>query len=270
MSKKQRSLADLLKIARKQQIYQSLARLVSDDTAAAAVEMTYQIDSGLAQGDEDRLVADFKLMLQKELNDVLSGHYDLGRIAVDAGVGKFRQQAAAGGFSAPADYGAATTDSDLLKAAKWVSYKSASLTPVQGGGGNPSALVAIEAAIKMATNMNLWNANLATYLHKQCAPPGTFDELRGIMPGAKYPSTAGGRFLIQAAFKQMAGIAKPGLNDSKWYDVAGFLFGSIVRAHSFSDGNGRVARAAYAAAVIKGGLPFAAPTKAMEDEMCKL
>jgi prophage maintenance system killer protein len=43
-----------------------------------------------------------------------------------------------------------------------------------------------------------------------------------------------------------------------WYDVAAFLFGVIIRAHSFSDGNGHVARAAYAMAIIKGGLAFAA------------
>lgn len=268
--KKRRTLADLLKIARKEPLFKSLARIVGEKRAAGAVEMTYPVDTGLAQGEEAKLAKDFRLTLQKELNDVLAGHYDLGRIALDARTGRFAALARQGGFCAPADYGAGASDSSVVKAAKWVSFKSASLTPDQGGGGNPTAISAIEQAIASAAASNLWEARIAPQLHTQCAPPGTFDPLRGIMLGAKYPSTAGGQFLIEAAFKMMAGINRPATGAEEWHNVAGFLFGAIVRAHSFSDGNGRVARAAYAAAIIKGGLAFAAPTKKMEDEMCKL
>jgi hypothetical protein len=61
------------------------------------------------------------------------------------------------------------------------------------------------------------------------------------MLGAKYPSTAGGQYLIKAGIRMMRGIPKPAPETKGWYDIASFLFGTIIRAHSFSDGNGRVA-----------------------------
>jgi hypothetical protein len=73
---KRRRLNDLLKIAHSLPEYRSLARIVGHKTADSALTMTYVIESNLAQGDATRLSKDMKLTLQKEINDVLAGHYD--------------------------------------------------------------------------------------------------------------------------------------------------------------------------------------------------
>jgi hypothetical protein len=265
-----RTLSDLLKIAHPLPEYKALARIVGHKTADSALAMTYVIDSGFAQGDAKRLSDDMRVVLQKEMNDVLAGHYDLGRILTDA-AGEFsKSRNEPTRFLKPSDYGALGSEADAMKAAKWVSYQSASLTPDQNGDTNTAAITRIEAAIKTGLFKNLWSDTFPSFLHAACAPKGTYDEHRGIMLGAKYPSTAGGQYLIKAGIRMMRGIPKPAPETRGWYDVASFLFGTIIRAHSFSDGNGRVARASYAVAIIKGGLAFAAPTKANEDEMCKL
>jgi hypothetical protein len=267
---KRRTLSDLLKIAHPLAEFKSLARIVGNKTADSALAMTYVMESGFAQGDAKRLSDDMRQVLQKEMNDVLAGHYDLGRILADAGGTFSKNRNDPLRYLKPSDYGARGSDEDPLKAAKWVSYQSASLTPDQNGDSNNAAITRIEAAIKSGLSKNLWSESFPAFLHAACAPKGTYDELRGIMIGAKYPSTAGGQFLIKAGFRLMRGIPKPAPETKGWYDVAAFLFGAIIRAHSFSDGNGRVARAAYAVAIIKGQLAFAAPTKSSEDEMCKL
>src|SRR2546430_16322950 len=112
---RQRRLSDLLKIAHKVPTYQSLARVVGKKHADSAVEMSYPMDSGLVQGDEQRLANDISQMLQKELKDVLAGHYDIGRIAGDAASGVFSRDTWAGRYLKPSDYGAAGPDSDTLK-----------------------------------------------------------------------------------------------------------------------------------------------------------
>jgi hypothetical protein len=48
-------------------------------------------------------------------------------------------------FLKPSDYGALGSEADALKAAKWVSYQSASLTPDQNGDSNNAAITRIES-----------------------------------------------------------------------------------------------------------------------------
>src|ERR1700693_1343276 len=141
-----RTLSDLLKIARPLPEYKSLARIVGNKTADSALAMTYVIDSGLAQGDDKRLSDDMRVVLQKEMNDVLAGHYDLGRILTDA-TGEFsKNRNDPNRFLKPSEYGALGSEADALKAAKWVSYQSASLTPDWNGDTNTAAITRLEAA----------------------------------------------------------------------------------------------------------------------------
>ena len=273
-ARKRRTLGDLLKISHQLSEYTLLARIVGNESAESALAMTYPLDSKLAQGDVNTLSRDIQQMLQKELNDVLAGRFDLRRIMIETWLWGHcsEKRSDPNRFLKPSDYGANDLDEDTLKAAKWVSFKSASLTPAQNGDVNVAAIARIQAAIKSGLSKNLWNEAFPKFLHAACAPKGTYDELRGIMLGAKYPSTAGGQYLIKEAYgrEMMSAIPKPAPKSQRWYDVTGFLFGAIIRAHSFSDGNGRVARAAYSVAIIQGGLAFAAPTTATEDELCKL
>jgi Fic/DOC family len=289
-SAKKRTLNDVLEIAHQLSEYKYLARMVGNETADSALAMTYSLDSKLAQGDANTLSKDMREMLQKESDDIHAGQRDLERIMRETLICRryskkqpsdhvddvYDPQPLYAGvdlqFLKPSDYGAHDQDPDEEKAAKWVTFKSASLTPEQNGDVNFAAIVRIKAAIKSGLEKDLWDEAFPKFLHAACAPQGTYDKQRGIMLGAKYPSTAGGQYLIKEAYARgiMRRIPKPGLKSARWHDVAGLLFGMIIRAHSFSDGNGRVARAAYCVAIIQGGLYFAAPTTAIEDEMCKL
>jgi hypothetical protein len=59
------------------------------------------------------------------------------------------------------------------------------------------------------------------------------------------------------------------VNDN-YTNIACFLFGAYLRAHGFSDGNGRTCRFIFACAMLKSGLPFVAPSKLFENRLTKL
>src|SRR5262249_35600204 len=88
-TKKQRTLADLLKIAHKQPWYPRLAGLVGTKTADAALAMSYNIGGALAQGDEQVLGAHLNGLCLTEHMHILHGCKDIDAILADAMAGRF-------------------------------------------------------------------------------------------------------------------------------------------------------------------------------------
>jgi hypothetical protein len=256
--------------ARKLPEYQSLCHLVGRRRADEAIAMTF--DPNDSSNDylwvppgSRLLVPTLKELLEKERNDVLNGYRDICRIFNAAARGNFSSRRDdPNRFLDPSDYGVREYDRESRKAARWIISCSGEFTKT------PVPLTRIEFAINGALRVDLWSDRLPRALHKACVPAGTYDTCREMNLQTSYPSASGGQYLIERAFELMAGIPKPPLGATGWHDVAGFLLGVILRAHSLTDGNGRTARMAYAVALFQGGLPFVAPTKATEDEMCLL
>lgn len=197
-------------------------------------------------------------LFRHELNCVLQGHYYLGKLQVQARMGSFH-----GSFAtetlAVTDYGARATDSDLDKATAWIISSSNSLVRSADDPSAPVNRTKVRAALQTAsTTMDIRSENTLRYLHTQLVNQAGLRPTRGPAKEAPYPTTGGAGFLLEKTFDLAQGIQLPAHADQKWFDLACYLFGAVVRSHGFTDGNGRVGRGAYAAAMLTGGVAFVA------------
>lgn len=266
---KLRTFKELVAIAQALPEYQSLTALVGPKSGALAIEMSYPMEAGFAgQFSEAKLIPRMKDDFRKELSDVHRCIHAITRITFMTR-NKVFATLPSHKLMKPADYRALDSDSDLIKAAKWVSYNSGTFMADQTGDHDSAAIQGLERAIKRGAELPMWDDHFLESMRKHCTPPATLNADRPMDPQAKYPSAAGGQYVLRQAFAYMQAVPKPARESDGWRVVACFLLGVILRSHSFLDGNGRTARCAYAAALRKGGLPFTAPTRACEDEICK-
>ncbi len=89
-------------------------------------------------------------------------------------------------------------------------------------------------------------------------------------PAVAYPSSIGGRHLLETVFGWTADALWPGPGDPGWLDVALFYLGAIGSAQGFADGNKRMARIAYALTLIRGSRRFVAPGEALEQTLIRM
>lgn len=82
-----------------------------------------------------------------------------------------------------------------------------------------------------------------------------------------YPSSIGGRHLLERIFQLTSNIAWPAQGDRKWYDFALFYMAAVVTVQGYTDGNKRTGRMAYSVMLLKGGVPFIAPNVALENQL---
>lgn len=162
---------------------------------------------------------------------------------------------------APASYGVATGDSEAVKASKWINNASNS---TKGNAAEITAVAKIlEEAVKMTTLSS--TQHLAT-LNKVLVNSAPTPAPRSIVLGSPLPSSVAGARMLELAITELAKKNLGGANRD-WTDVAGYLFGTLIRCHGYVDGNGRTARAAYALALLKGKVPFKAITPAGETAL---
>jgi Fic/DOC family protein len=195
-------------------------------------------------------------LLRHEQNCVLQAHYYIGNLAIQARTGKFRSEFS-GETMAPADYGSKSTDNNLEKATRYLIHTSNSLKNTADTPGAPITASAIKSVIQNAAMYDVRSEVTLRDLHRRCVDQAQLRPTRATDLQVGYPSTGGAGFLLEATFKFARGIALPANGDARWFDLACFLLGAVIRSHGFTDGNGRVGRAAFAAALVKGGLPFA-------------
>ena len=79
----------------------------------------------------------------------------------------------------------------------------------------------------------------------------------------KYPSSIGGAKVLDDLLLEASGMAMPAAGDNRWYDLALYLYGSIMTAQPFTDGNKRACRLAYVLMLTSGGVAFKAPNAAL-------
>jgi hypothetical protein len=85
-----------------------------------------------------------------------------------------------------------------------------------------------------------------------------------------YPSSIGGRFLLEQVFKWTSRIIWPGPGEEIWQDVALFYLGAIASVQGYADGNKRAARMAYAITLLKAELPFIAPNMSLQSALVQM
>jgi len=196
-------------------------------------------------------------MLKHEINCVLSAHYHIGSLQVKARTRAFSNQFRADTM-APADYGARTTDSNVEKAASYIIFTSTSLKKTADSVSAPVTRTAIQQALQNAAQYDPRSQATLRDLHRRLVDQTALRPTRCMDKSAPYPSTGGAAFLLEKTFSFAKGIPLPASGSADWFDLACFLLGAVIRSHGFTDGNGRVGRAAFATAMLKGGGNFVA------------
>lgn len=89
-------------------------------------------------------------------------------------------------------------------------------------------------------------------------------------PAVAYPSSVGGRHLLETVFRWTAAAVWPPRGDAGWLDVALFYLGAVGTAQGYADGNKRMARIAYALTLLRGGRRFVAPGPDLELTLIRM
>ncbi len=160
----------------------------------------------------------------------------------------------------PLNIGAARSQRSLVRAYHWI------CRTWQGSGRN-SVLSALTEYVSMRQDLVALGPDtrvLDDIYRKVVLNPPAY---RAPNVQTTYPSSIGGRYLLEWIFCQMANFPYPPVGDPLWDDLALFFLGAIVTVQAFTDGNKRVGRIAYAIVLLKGGRPFKAPSVTLENEL---
>lgn len=244
--------------------YKQLARILGEFHAPRTVRAMWNKFSGMGGGAVvygPNAKADYESMLKGllkyELQVVMSGHYYIGKLQLNARMKVFTSQFAVRTMQ-PADYGCIATDSNLDRAVKYIIHTSNSLRNTADNLGAPVTRQGIRLALQNAMNYDVRSEATLRDLHRRLVDQASLKESRCMNTAAPYPSTGGAAYLLEKTFEMARGIDLPAPGHANWFNLACYLLGAVIRSHGFTDGNGRVGRAAFAAAMLKGGVPFAA------------
>jgi hypothetical protein len=216
---------------------------------------------------KDDVLKGFSITIRHEITNILMAHYHLGSLAVRAQTGKLRSTLRDKGKQ-PHEYGALSTDTEMWKAAKWIVNSSNSLKGSKDDESAPVNLSKIYNAINhVVTSMDVRSLEALAYLHQNLVNQTTLKETRGPSTAVKYCSTGGARYLQERAAAMARGISLPSDGSDKWDDLACYFLGAHMRAHGFTDGNGRAVRGLFACTLLKGGRDFIVPEASFEKQL---
>jgi hypothetical protein len=197
-----------------------------------------------------------------ELTNIYSSLFRLGGLALRLNLHNMANQLTAGNVLAEATYNALVGDSPATKAAKWLVHSSNTLADAQVSAIRDTLIALNNQPVALNTLAGLAQINYMVNIGGGIAP-----QYRGIaVNGGRIVCSASGTRLLELSMQQTAGVV-PGVGGITWADYALYLLATVVRAHGFTDGNGRTARAAYALAMLRGGVAFRAPTNQFETSL---
>lgn len=239
--------------------YKSLKNVIGSAHAKGTIKATWVKFSSFGGGKSIEIdKAAYKPMLaallKHELNCVLTGHYYIGNL-FNMCKAKCFSRNYFNEIMTPRDFGANDRDPEVDKAAAYLIFTSNSLRNTADNNG-PITRVGIKNALTTARGSDIRKEATLRALHQGVVDQATLKDSRGPNPEAPYPSTGGAGFLLERTFGFVQGVPLPPEGDVAWFDLACFLLGATIRSHGFTDGNGRIGRAAYAVALLKGQLPF--------------
>ena len=216
---------------------------------------------------EQDTIKGFGSVLRHEINNVLQAHYHFGSLMQRAKMGALRGKLREN-VKQPGDYGALTTDSELWKAAKWIVNSSNTLSGSAHDESAPVNLQKIYTAMEdVVNNKDVRDLSSLVYLHERLVDQARLKPTRGPSTAVKYCSTGGAGYLQDVAADFARGISLPDDGGEKWDDLACYFLGAHMRAHGFTDGNGRAVRGLFACALIKGGRDFVVPAADFEKSL---
>jgi len=83
----------------------------------------------------------------------------------------------------------------------------------------------------------------------------------------KYPSNLGGTKILDEVLAELAAKTMPRQGNDRWYDLALYVFGSIMTVQAFTDGNKRMSRFAYVLVLLSGGVPILVPNNVFGSQL---
>jgi len=157
-----------------------------------------------------------------------------------------------------------TRNREIIKAADWIA------APMHGNGRDIVRECLTRHAVKepSCTALGRTPADLLDKVHAEIVPDAP--RVRGPNPATAYPSSIGGRHLLEQVFKWTSRIIWPGPGEEIWQDVALFYLGAVMTVQGYVDGNKRAARMAYSLTLLKAKLPFVAPNLALESGLARM
>ena len=157
----------------------------------------------------------------------------------------------------------ATPECEVLKACDWIAHSI-------HGDARPAILDALTRHILTAPVGTALGQTpqLLDQIHAEVVADAP--RVRSPNSATAYPSSVGGRFLLELIFQWTSEAIWPAPGDDQWQDVALFYLGAVATVQGYADGNKRAGRLAYAITLLKGGQPFVAPSAALESELVRM
>jgi len=166
------------------------------------------------------------------------------------------------------------------------------LPPTPGGkprGRRETTILAASDWICRSMHTDLWETVAKLLAEHSTGPssdvlgktPETLDRIHAALcphapgtrmpnPEVSYPSSVGGRHLLETIFEWTAEAEWPLPGDEAWLDVALFYLGAIGTVQGYPDGNKRIARMAYTITLLRGRRPFLAPNAELEEQLIRM
>lgn len=173
---------------------------------------------------------------------------------------------------APETYGRQTRDSEMEEALRWIVSASTSLSSQEPEGHATVQQTLRRTMLLVIEQKDVRNAQTLVRLHQSCVRSDDVPKSRGISAerSVKYCSSGGAGYMQWLVHSLAMEMPEPPEGDPAWDQLACALLGGHLRAHGFTDGNGRAVRSLYACTLFKGGRPFVAPTREFEDSLSGL
>lgn len=157
-----------------------------------------------------------------------------------------------------------TRKREIAKASDWIAC------PMHGDGRDAVFECLTRHVVTQPCGQALGRApaDLLDKVHAEIVPEAP--KFRSPNSATVYPSSIGGRFLLEMVFNWTSKIIWPGPREEIWQDVALFYLGAVASVQGYPDGNKRAARLAYCLTLLKAGLPFIAPNMTLESGLVRM
>jgi len=153
---------------------------------------------------------------------------------------------------------------DLLKGGTWIGRT------MHGQGGAEIVRETLADYLRTASSSEVLGRTpkMLDRLYARIFPNAP--QSRSPNPEVTYPSSIGGRYLLEMIFDWTAEAIWPVPGDERWLDVARFYLGAIGTVQGYPDGNKRAARLAYTITLLRGRRRFVAPAPELERDLIQM
>lgn len=258
-----------LRLAQGFDAYDSLERAIGEVKAAGVVQIFYErrvLESNpdgrymlIPEGSTGAEAAELERILKIECGQIASKMTYVADLLTAASKGELRQRLGPDVEDRPRF----AREAEIPKASAWI---------CQTLHGNQihvvDELLTKHAVATPGCEVLGRTPELLDSLHAKLSPDAPAH--RSSNPETPYPSSVGGRHLLELVFEWTAEAEWPRPGDIWWLDVALFYLGAIGTVQGYADGNKRAARMAYSLILLRGRRPFIAPSPELELDLFQM